>query len=314
MRAVRHTEHGLRVVDVPTPSGDGVRVRPRAISICQTDVNLLKLGPRPLTLGHEFAGITEDGTPVAVEPLVPCGECEQCRTGDTAWCDRNYSSIMGVGLDGALADEIVVPARCLVPLPATLPVADASLCEPLAVNLHSLALARLEGRHRVAVCGAGITGFGLLGGVGARWRGCHVDVDHVDTPDHLLDAAARLGMGTTTSGRYDLVIEGDGSEASIARAAHLCRPGGTVLLVAGYYSDKTIQVLPFVVKELTCVWGTFYGHHASGRAFDNAAALLAQWPEVAATLITHRFPLDAVADAFALVGSDTPSIKVVLEP
>lgn len=312
MRAVRHTDHGLRIVDVPRPDGEGVRVRPRAVSICQTDVNLLRLGPRPLTLGHEFAGITDDGTPVAVEPLVPCGTCEQCRTGDTAWCAENYRSIMGVGRDGALADEIIVPARCLVPLPATLAVADASLCEPLAVNLHSLALGRVEGRHRVAVCGAGITGFGLLGGVGARWRGCHVDVETAE--DHLLAAAARLGMGTTTSDTYDVVIEGDGSEASIARAAELCRPGGTVLLVAGYYSDKTFHVLPFVVKELTCIWGTFYGHHAAGRAFDNAAALLAQWPEVAATLITHRFPLDAVDDAFALVTSSEPSIKVVLEP
>ena len=312
MRAVRHTEHGVRVVDVERPDGAGVRVRPRAVSICQTDVNLLKLGPRPTTLGHEFAGVTDDGTPVAVEPLVPCGSCAQCRTGDTAWCERNFLSIMGVGLDGALADEIVVPERCLVPLPATLPVRDASLCEPLAVNLHSLALARLDGRRRVAVCGAGITGFGLLGGVGARWRGCHVDVDTAE--DHLLGAADRLGLGISTSGAYDLVIEGDGSEASIARAAELCRPGGTVLLVAGYYSDKTFQVLPFVVKELTCIWGTFYGHHAAGRAFDNAAALLAQWPAVATTLITHRFPLDAVSDAFALVTSDEPSIKVVLEP
>jgi threonine dehydrogenase-like Zn-dependent dehydrogenase len=312
MRAARHTEHGMRVVEIDAPSGDGVRVRPQAIGICQTDVNLLKLGPRPTTLGHEFAGVTDRGVPVAVEPLVPCGSCDQCRTGDTAWCERNFLSIMGVGLDGALADEIVVPERCLVPLPATLAVRDASLCEPLAVNLHSLALARLEGRHRVAVCGGGITGFGLLGGVGARWRGCHVDVE---TPEpHMQAAAERLGLGISTSGFYDIVIEGDGSEASIARAAQLCRPGGTVLLVAGYYSDKTVQVLPFVVKELTCIWGTFYGHHAAGRAFDNAAALLAHWPEVATTLITHRFPLDAVAEAFALVTSGEPSIKVVIEP
>ena len=73
MRAVRHTEHGVRVVEVDRPDHPGVRVRPRAVSICQTDINLVKLGPRQITLGHEFAGITDDGTPVAVEPLVPCG-------------------------------------------------------------------------------------------------------------------------------------------------------------------------------------------------------------------------------------------------
>ena len=179
MRAVRCTEAGISLVEVPAPldpptgpawagAGPLVRVRPRSVGICQTDVNLLRLGPRPTTFGHEFAGVTDDGTPVAVEPLVPCGACDPCRTGDTAWCERNYLSILGVGLDGAMADEVWVPRRCLSPLPAGLPVADAALCEPLAVNLHSLALARLEGRHRVAVCGPGITGFGLLGGVGAR--------------------------------------------------------------------------------------------------------------------------------------------------
>ncbi len=312
MRAVRNTADGIRVEQLPEPVGDGVRIRPRAIGICQTDVNLLKLGPRPITLGHEIAGLTDDGTPVAIEPLVPCGACAQCAVGDTQWCDENYLRIAGVGFDGGMADEVILPERCLIPLPNTLAVADASLCEPLAVNLHSLALARLEGRMRVAVCGAGITGFGLLGAAGALWRGCKVDVE---TPeDHLLAAADRLGAGTTASGTYDIVIEGDGSEASIRRAAERCRPGGTVLLVAGYYSDKTFAVLPYVVKELTVVWGTFYGHHAAGRAFENAAMLLAQRPEIADAMITHRFPLDAAADAFATVTGAEPSIKVVVEP
>ena len=312
MRAVRATESGISVVDVPRPTGDGVRVRPRSISICQTDLNMLRYGPRPITFGHEVAGITDDGTPVAVEPLVPCGACAQCVVGDTQWCDENFLRIAGVGLDGGMADEMVVPERCLVPLPSTLPVGDASLCEPLAVNLHSLALAGLQGGWRAAVCGAGRTGFGLLGAAGALWRGCSVDVE--DTQDHLLEAAGRLGAGTTTSGTYDLVIEGDGSEASITRAAELCRPGGTVLLVAGYYDDKLFSVVPFMVKELTVVWGTFYGHHAAGRAFDNAAMLLAQRPEIADALVTHRVPLDAAAEAFAIAAGPEPSIKVVVEP
>ena len=111
-----------------------------------------------------------------------------------------------------------------------------------------------------------------------------------------------------------MVIEGDGSDASIARAGELARPGGTVLMVAGYYSDKTLSVLPFVVKELTMVWGTLYGHHVAGRSFDSAAALLAHQPEIATTMITHRFPLDGAADAFATVTGDEPSIKVVIEP
>ena len=312
MRAVRNTPDGVTVVEIPEPSGDGVRIHPRSVSICQTDVNLLRLGPRDLTIGHEFAGVTDDGTPVTVEPLDPCGTCEFCAIGDYHWCERTYAMIAGIGWDGGMADEILVPARSIVPLPAGLDVADAALCEPLAVNLHSLTLGRLQGSMRVAVSGAGLTGFGLFGGIGARARGCTVDV--ATEQDHLLEAADRLGLGTQTTGTYDLVIEGDGSEESIARAGELARPGGTVLMVAGYYENKTLDVLPFVVKELTMIWGTLYGHHASGRSFDAAAALLATNPLVASTMITHRFPLDAAAEAFATVTGDEPSIKVVLEP
>jgi len=312
MRAVRSTEDGIAVVQVPDPSGEGVRVRPRSIGICQTDIHLSRLGALPQTLGHEFSGVTEDGTPVAIEPLKPCGRCEDCLVGDYHWCERSYAMIAGVGFDGGMADEIILPERCLVPLPAGLPVGDAALCEPLAIHLHSLALARLESRMRVAVVGGGSTGFGLLGAAAALWRGCRVDVD---TPeDHLLEAAERLGAGIGLSGRYDIVIEGEGSEGSIHRAAKAARPGGTLLLVAGYYTDKTIAVTPFVAKELTVIWGTLYGHHAAGRSFDSAAALLARRPEIATTMISHRFPLDAAAVAFALVSSDTPSRKVILEP
>lgn len=212
-----------------------------------------------------------------------------------------------------MAEEVLVPERSIVPLPSGLDVGSACLIEPLSVNLHALDLARLEGRHRVCVVGANMTGFGLLGGVGALYRGCEVDVE--DDASHALEAAERMGLGTRPDGLYDVVIEGDGSEASIAAAAERCAPGGTILMVAGYYSEhKQFKVFPFVAKELTVIWGTYYGHHAAGRDVDSAASLLAQRPQIADSIISHRFPLDAAHEAFELVRSDAPSLKVVLEP
>ncbi|MCY3911100.1 MAG: zinc-binding dehydrogenase [bacterium] len=318
MRAVRHTPEGIRSVEVPVPTqvavgdAEGVRIRPRSVGICQTDLNMVGFGPREMTFGHEFAGVLDDGTPVAIEPMVPCEVCEFCGMGDYHWCEKSHEMIVGVAFDGGMADEILLPERCLVRLPHGLDVANACLCEPLAVNIHSLMLGRLESRHRVAVVGPGITGFGLLGGAAAHWRGCVVDVE----PDHDLHAVAaeRMGLSVGLSGTYDVVIEGDGSERSITRAAEVARPGGTVLLVAGYYQNKLFDVLPWVVKELTAVWGTFYGHHGAGRAFDSAAALLAHRPEIAEAMITQRFPLDAAGEAFTLAASDTPTLKVVVEP
>ena len=115
-------------------------------------------------------------------------------------------------------------------------------------------------------------------------------------------------------GSLDLVIEADGSEASIHRAAEWCRPGGTLLLVAGYYAPKTWNFTTAFVKELTVIFGAFYGHGSAGRDVDAAATVLGRTPEIAKVLNTHRFPLDAAADAIAFAGSDSESLKVVVEP
>jgi len=320
MKGVRCSAHGIETIRIDPDAadlygaGDGVRVRTKSASICQTDVNLSMLGGAlPFTMGHEFAGLLDDGTPVGVEPLAPCGECPYCQRNDYHFCEKGHTMVLGIGRSGGMADEVRVPERSIVPLPSGLDVGSACLIEPLSVNLHSLDLARLHGHQRVCVVGANMTGFGLLGGVGALYRGCEVAVE--DEASHALEAAERMGLGTRPEGLYDVVIEGDGSEQSIAAAADRAAPGGTVLMIAGYYTEfKNFKVYPFVAKELTVIWGTYYGHHAAGRDADSAASLLAQRPEVAESIITHRFPLDAAREAFELVKSDEPSLKVVLEP
>lgn len=312
MRGVRHTADGFEVVDLASPSGDGVRVRVRAASICQTDLNLAKLGALPHTIGHEFAGELADGTPVGIQPTVPCGRCEYCRRGEDAWCKTGHQHILGIGQDGGMAEEVIVPESSLVQLPRGLDVRDACLIEPLAVQLHSLDLARFHGRMRTCVVGANVSGFGLLAVAAVRQGGAEVDLDAVH--DIQTEAGNRLGAGTAPRGHYDLVIECEGTEESISRAVSFCRPGATLLLVAGYYTDKTFPSMRCALKELTMIWGTFYGHGATGRDVDAAAALLARNPEIARTIITHRFPLDAAADAFALAASETESLKVVVEP
>lgn len=329
MHAVRRSERGIETVELApddpaqaranatagpqTRAGEFVRVRVRSASICQTDIALARMGPLPFTLGHEFAGLLDDGTPVGIEPLDPCGACEACLRSDYFFCTKGHAMVLGIGRNGGMAEEVLVPARGIVPLPSGLDVGSACLIEPLAVHLHALDLARLDGRHRVCVVGANRTGFGLLGGAAAHQRGCAVDLD--ERAPHALEAAERMGLGIRPEGLYDIVIEAEGSEASIAAAAERCRPGGTVLMVAGYYTEfKQLKVLPFVAKELTQIWGTYYGHHATGRDVDAAASLLARRPEIARAVISHRFPLEAAREAFALVESETPSLKVVLEP
>ena len=314
MRGVRNTVNGIEVLDLPRPTGEGVRVRVKAIGICQTDLNLAAMGPLAFTMGHEFAGELEDGTPVGVQPTVPCGTCDLCQHGESAWCEQGYQRLIGLGQDGGMADEVIVPPDSIVPLPRGLDAHNgANLIEPLAIHLHSLDLARFTGRMRTLVVGANVSGFGVLAAAAALQRGAAtVDVDFDRAFQR--EAAARLGAGVAPDGRYDLVIEADGSEASIHRACEWCRPGGTVLLVAGYYTPKTWNFTTAFVKELTVVFGAFYGHAATGRDVDAAATLLGRNPEIARVLNTHRFPLDAAAEAFAFAASDSESLKVVIEP
>jgi threonine dehydrogenase-like Zn-dependent dehydrogenase len=95
-----------------------------------------------------------------------------------------------------------------------------------------------------------------------------------------------------------------------------CRPGGTVVLVGTYWDAGTERPGQAAsMKEITLVPASMYAKVGPSRDFDTAAAILAARPEIGTALITHRFPLDAAAEAFACAQDRAAgAIKVVLEP
>jgi 2-desacetyl-2-hydroxyethyl bacteriochlorophyllide A dehydrogenase len=312
MRTVRHTENGIEVVDVPSPDLDDgqVRVRVRAAGICGSDLHMLTWGPMPVTLGHEVAGHLDDGAPVAIWPLVPCGHCDRCAAGEVTQCRRAVTQSYGIGRDGGMADEMVVEESCVVPLPNELDVANASLVEPIACSLHALRRAGLGGDERVAVVGAGM--IGLAAALVARAAGCPTDV--VARHDAQRDAAARIGAGTDPEGEYDVVVDAAGTDSALKTGFDLLRPGGKVALVASYWEPVTFPQF-FSIKEPVVFGSNMHGHDENDRDMDAAARILAESPEVAAAMITHRFPLDRAADAFDAAGDRAAgAIKVLLEP
>ena len=121
---------------MPTHAADPVRVRVRSCGICASDLHLAAWN-LPVTLGHEFAGVLDDGTAVAVQPNVWCGECDRCRAGETQLCRLGADRLHGVSVDGGLADEVIVDRRCLVPLAPSVDPAIGALVEPLAVGTHA---------------------------------------------------------------------------------------------------------------------------------------------------------------------------------
>ncbi len=313
MRAVRVHGGQVAVDDVPKPDGTGVRVRVRSAGICGSDLHLIHAGvveAAQVTLGHEVAGLTDDGTPVAIEPLAPCGACGPCMDGDYNLCRAGGAMLFGVGRDGGMADELWVPARALVPLPAGVDVRHASLVEPLAVVVHSFRRAVVRPGQRVAVIGGGT--IGLCAVAVGRALGCEVGL--AARHDHQRAAGERLGA-SELCGEYDVVIEAAGSESALAQAVHLAKPSAQVVIPGIYWGPVALPGLAMCLKQVSLCPTTLYGRHAGGRDVDNAAALLAATPELASTVVTHRFALDDAVEAFDTAASRSAgSIKVILEP
>ncbi len=310
MRAVRCVDGGVEVVDLPEPGGDGIRVKLRSAGICGSDLHLLDSGFAPkVTLGHEMAGELADGTLVAVEPLVICGECDCCERGDYNLCRGGPAGIMGVALDGGMSEIIVVPERCLVALAPGVLVRDACLVEPMAVAVHGVRLGGIGPGDTVAVIGGGT--IGLCAVTASRALGASVAL--YARHDVQREAGERLGAGKPLD-EYDIVIESAGTDSALDSAVAMARPGGRVVLLATYWQGMKMPGFPLCMKELKVIPSSMYSRDGDLRDFDRAAALVAETPDLADILITHRFPLDAAAAAFATARDRAQgAIKVVLE-
>lgn len=314
IKAVRCVDKQAVLAHVPAASGPGVRVRVASAGICGSDLHLVSMWPLAATLGHEFAGYLDDGTPVAVEPLDPCWACAPCRNGDYHRCEKGPAMVMGVGIDGGMAEECLVPARSIVRLASGLDPRDANLVEPLAVAVHGMRRGKVTPSDRVVVVGGG--SIGLCAVAVARALGAAVDL--VSRHDHQKAAGERLGAGAVGDGAtsaYDVVIDAAGTTAALEQCVALGRPNARLVLLGTYWDGMALNGLELCMKEIDVIPASMYNRAGPSRDIDVAASILAADPAIAASIITHRFPLDAAAEAFR-VAADRKSgaIKVVLEP
>jgi threonine dehydrogenase-like Zn-dependent dehydrogenase len=286
-----------------------VRVRVRSCGICGSDLHLAAWN-LPVTLGHEFAGVLDDGTAVAVQPNVWCGECDRCLAGETNLCRTGLTRMHGVSVDGGLADEVIVDRSCLVPLPAGVGAEIGALVEPLAVAGHALRRVELEPGARILVIGGGSIGLALVGVAQAH----SVDVDLSARYPHQREAGEQLGARLVVADEYDVVVDAAGSQASLDDAVTRVRPGGTVVVAATYWDPVSFGT-DLLGKEVHVVPAAMYGHDRGAREFDLAAEVLAARPELADVLVSHRLALDDAAEAFRVAGDRASgAIKVVLGP
>ena len=311
MKAVRSVEGGVAVVDLDEPPGSGELLEMKATSICGSDLSYIRFGSRAI-LGHELAGVREDGTAVVVEAIYGCMECAQCARGAYNLCPTHGQRALGISADGGMAEHFRAPAARLVPLPPSLDIGDASLVEPAAVSWHALRLAQTGPGTRVAVVGAGA--LGLLAVAGARRLGA-ADVALEARHPHQKEAGERLGAHPGSAGVYDVVVEAAGTQASLAQCGELVAPGGTIVVLGVHFGPVQLDWMPLFHKEARVIPSLGYCAHDGGREMEDAAAMLADDPDIARTLITHRFAIEDAAEAFRVASErGGGALRVVIEP
>jgi 2-desacetyl-2-hydroxyethyl bacteriochlorophyllide A dehydrogenase len=338
MRAAFCRSPGTLVIqeaERPTPGPGEVVVRVRSCGICGSDLHWWhgQMMVPTVCPGHEIAGEVADagagvterkaGDRVALEALAACSTCRYCLAGDYQRCQR--LGFVGITIPGGFADYVKLPARHCFPVPAGIDFPTAALSEPLGVAVHGIRLAGLALGQRVAVLGAGT--IGLMAVVAARAGGAGEIVVTARRPqqkaaalalgaDRVVDESDLDGLLDDAGERpIDLVVETVGGEAdTLDTAAVAARPGGTICVLGVFSGSPRFPAIHALMKELRIVSSLCYGRAGARADFDVVLDLLARrGAEIARTLITHRVPLDALADGFRTAADKTSgAIKVTI--
>jgi threonine 3-dehydrogenase len=329
----------LREVPVPTCGPSEVLIRTHHAGVCGTDLHIWewdswaskRLKP-PVIVGHEFAGeitqLGEDagatgllalGDLVTAEGHVVCGHCLQCRLGDAHLCLR--TRIIGVDRDGAFADYIVMPASNVMELDG-IPTEIGAIMDPMGNAVHTVLEADVPG-STVLVLGCGPIGcfaVGVARAAGAslviasdfnarrlelaRAMGAQVTLNPAQD-----DVVARVRELTNGDG-VDLVCEMSGHPSGHGQALAAARIGGRVNLLGT--PSRTTEV--DFARDIIFKGLTLYG--VTGRKMYQTWHQMLRFLRAGQVdprpVITHRFPLEQIADAIQVI-KDGQAGKVILE-
>jgi threonine dehydrogenase-like Zn-dependent dehydrogenase len=337
----------IAVQEVPKPTakaGEAV-IRITATTICGTDVHIVR-GEYPvesgLILGHEPVGVIEElgaglqqdytvGQRVIVGAITPCGQCFYCLNGTHSQCGGALGGWrFGNTINGAWAEYLLVPdARAnLAPIPEMLTDEDVLLCPDIfSTGLSGAESGNIKVGDSVAVFAQGP--IGLCATLGARLKGASLIIG-IDSISERLEVAKRFGANVTlnindgdtipeikrlTGGRgVDVAIEALGRQETFENALRATRPGGT-LSSLGVYSGK-----------LVAPYEAFYAGLGDQRIVTTLCpggkermrrlmAMIEHRRVDLSPLVTHRFALDDIAEAYDVFSSQRGGVlKVALYP
>ncbi|MCL5280262.1 MAG: alcohol dehydrogenase catalytic domain-containing protein [Planctomycetes bacterium] len=332
----------MEVGPVPDPKIEkdtDVLLKIERVGVCGSDVHYFETGrigsqivKYPFIVGHECAGTVvavgkavhhvRMGEQVVVEPAVPCHNCDQCRQGRENTCfNLHFLGTPGQG-GGCLCEYLIMPEECCLPTRGKLTLEQGALCEPLTIGFYSVRQSRLPKAADVAMLGAGPIGLSCM--VCARAEGVRTCYMTDKIPQRVQTARK---AGATWVGNplqedvvmsilhqqplgMDVVYECAGQQETVDQAVDLLKPGGKLILIGIPREDRiSLSIDKIRRKEITIV-NVRRQNGCTRATMDLVAARKVQ----ADFMVTHRFQLDQVQEAFELVaGYRDGVVKAMIE-
>ena len=319
----------LHEVPDPGPPGEGqLLLKVETVGVCGSDIHYYNIGrigeqvvEYPFTVGHECAATVieagektegfKPGDRVAVDPAMPCYECDQCLAGREHTC-RNLKFLGCPGqAEGCLSEMIIMPAKSCFRIPGNISFEEAAFAEPLSIGYYAVQLSQIRKGDNIAVLGAGPIGDGVL--ISAKEVGAG-SIYVTDKIDARLDIATKLGAKTVynvnrcdavkeISSReqdlLDIVYECCGKQEAFDQAIELLKPGGKLLIVGipeferwSFEADRARR------KEISIIHV-----RRQNECIQPALDFISAGKVDTERLITHRFPFEKSKEAFDLVSS-----------
>jgi len=303
-----------------------VLLRIAVVGVCGSDVHYYTTGrigslvvKYPEWTGHECAGTVvgvgkeaervKVGQRVAVDPLIPCGHCDQCLSGREHTCRfQNFLACPGQG-PGALAEYLVMPERSCYPIPDGMTLVQAAVIEPLSIGLYAQRLAETQPGAKIAILGSGPIGLCVL--LASR-AACDCTVYSTDLLDERLAMARRCGSNWTGNPKQidvvraireleplgvDFVFECAGQQETFDQAIELLKPSGTLLMIGIPEVDR----ISFNIHTLRRQEIRLQSVRRQNQCMAPAIELVSKGVINVDTLVTHHFSLAETKQAFDLV-------------
>jgi L-iditol 2-dehydrogenase len=310
-----------------TRPGD-VMLKIEAVGICGSDMHYYRVGGLgtqviqfPWIIGHECAGrVLEAGAEVkrlkvgqlvAVDPLIACGQCDQCRAGREHTC-RNQKFLGSPGqAPGALCEFLVMPAECCFALPDSASVALAVMIEPFSVGLYAQRMAKAQPGAKIAILGSGPIGLCVL--LALRAAGQYT-IYATDLVTERSEVARRCGadwVGNPTREDIvatlqrleplglDFVFECAGQQETLDQGVELLKPGGTLLIAGIPEQDRVSFDINLLRRKELRVENVRRQNRCMAPAVDLAVRGVVNLDQ----FVTHHFPLAETPAAFDLVAN-----------